>query len=135
MILNDYVVRGNASAIHIGVLGLQADASVIAIKPTWIRAFNSGQIARSIQAFDRSNHDMTSMERRHIPHENGVTLASMSIMQCVSPNLKNGTYQADALGETSQSNDVLPRDKQELRRGPVRPQPRPNNRRAARTKN
>ena len=106
MILNDYVVRGDASAIHTGVLGVRADASVAAPKPTWDDAFKSGQIARSIQAFDRSNHD--TIEGRHTPHENGVT---------------------------PQNNDVLPRDKQELRRGPVRPQPRPNNLRAARTKN
>ena len=50
MILNDYVVRGDASAIHTGVLGVRADASVVAPKLTWDDAFKSGQTPRSIQA-------------------------------------------------------------------------------------
>ncbi|MEP3640149.1 MAG: hypothetical protein ABJN14_23100 [Paracoccaceae bacterium] len=135
MNLNDYVVRGDASAIQMGVLSARADASVAAPALAWVDAFKSGRMTRSIQASSRSNHDMAPLNGCQTQNEKSVTVSSTPIIQWVSTNPKKGTCKTDLSGETPQIDEVDQRNKQELRCGPVRPQPHPNNLSAARTKN
>ncbi|MEP6018037.1 MAG: hypothetical protein ABJ251_06090 [Paracoccaceae bacterium] len=143
MNLNDYVVRGDASAIQMGVLSARADASVAAqalasvAAPAlaWVDAFKSGRMTRSIQVSRRSNHDMAPFNGCQTQNEKSVTVSSTPIIQWVSTNPKKGTCKTDLSGETPQIDEVDQRNKQELRCGPVRPQPHPNNLSAARTKN